>query len=57
MPVEVRSLLRAEGETRAYGRHLGTLLRSGDCVALTGELGAGKTTLVQGILETVHPGA
>ena len=57
MPVENRSLLRADGETRAYGRHLGTLLRPGDCVALTGELGAGKTTLVQGILEIVHPGA
>ncbi|HEU5311604.1 MAG TPA: tRNA (adenosine(37)-N6)-threonylcarbamoyltransferase complex ATPase subunit type 1 TsaE [Candidatus Eisenbacteria bacterium] len=57
MPVEIRSLLRGEGETRAYGRHLGTLLRPGDCVALTGELGAGKTTLVQGVLESVHPGA
>jgi tRNA threonylcarbamoyladenosine biosynthesis protein TsaE len=57
MPVEIRSLLRGEGETRSYGRHLGKLLRPGDWVALTGELGAGKTTLVQGVLEELHPGA
>jgi len=57
MPVEIRSLLRGESETRSYGRHLGTILRPGDWVALTGELGAGKTTLVQGVLEALHPGA
>lgn len=56
MPVELRSLLRHEGETRSFGRHLGTLLRRGDWVALTGALGAGKTTLVQGIVDGVHPG-
>jgi tRNA threonylcarbamoyladenosine biosynthesis protein TsaE len=56
MSVEIRSLLRTEGETRAFGRHLGTLLRSGDCVALIGTLGAGKTTLVQGIVSGIHPG-
>jgi tRNA threonylcarbamoyladenosine biosynthesis protein TsaE len=56
MPVELRSLLRSEGETRALGRHLGSLLRAGDWVALRGELGAGKTTLVSGIVEGIHPG-
>jgi tRNA threonylcarbamoyladenosine biosynthesis protein TsaE len=35
--------------TRAVGAALAELLRSGDAVALTGELGAGKTTLVQGV--------
>ena len=35
--------------TRAYGRSLARLLRAGDLVLLTGPLGAGKTTLVQGI--------
>lgn len=35
--------------TRAYGRALARLLRAGDLVLLTGPLGAGKTTLVQGI--------
>jgi tRNA threonylcarbamoyladenosine biosynthesis protein TsaE len=48
MDVELRSLLHHERETRLFGRHLGTLLRSGDWVALTGDLGAGKTTFVRG---------
>ncbi|MGE5179080.1 MAG: tRNA (adenosine(37)-N6)-threonylcarbamoyltransferase complex ATPase subunit type 1 TsaE [Bacteroidota bacterium] len=56
MPVEIRSLLHTENETRAFGRHLGALLRRGDWIALTGALGAGKTTLVQGIVDGVHPG-
>jgi tRNA threonylcarbamoyl adenosine modification protein YjeE len=41
---------------RAFGARLGRQLRAGDWVALTGELGAGKTTLVAGILEGIHPG-
>lgn len=36
-------------DTRAAGRVLGTMLRAGDLVVLTGELGAGKTTLTQGL--------
>ena len=35
----------------ASGRRLAALLRAGDLVVLTGPLGAGKTTLVQGIGE------
>ena len=38
-----------EQETIALGRRLGELLRPGDIIALTGELGAGKTTFVKGI--------
>jgi tRNA threonylcarbamoyladenosine biosynthesis protein TsaE len=34
---------------RALGERLGALLRAGDLVVLTGPLGAGKTTLAQGI--------
>jgi len=36
-------------QMRALGERLAGLLRAGDLVVLTGELGAGKTTLVQGI--------
>ena len=35
-------------ETRALGRAVAGLLREGDVVSLTGDLGAGKTTFVQG---------
>jgi tRNA threonylcarbamoyladenosine biosynthesis protein TsaE len=35
--------------TRAWGAALADVLRAGDLVILTGELGAGKTTLAQGI--------
>ena len=37
-------------ETEALGRTLGTLIAPGDVVALSGELGAGKTVLVRGIV-------
>ena len=56
MDVEVRSLLRGPGETRSFGKRLGSLLRTGDWVALTGELGSGKTTLVSAVVEHLHPG-
>ena len=35
--------------TRDLGRRLAPLLRAGDLLVLTGELGAGKTTLTQGL--------
>jgi len=35
--------------TRDYGRALARLLRAGDLLVLTGDLGAGKTTLTQGL--------
>jgi tRNA threonylcarbamoyladenosine biosynthesis protein TsaE len=44
-------ILHSPEETRALGRKLGSLLRPGDFIALTGELGAGKTLLVRGAAE------
>ncbi|WP_157570260.1 tRNA (adenosine(37)-N6)-threonylcarbamoyltransferase complex ATPase subunit type 1 TsaE [Microtetraspora malaysiensis] len=43
--------VRTTEETRALGAEVAELLRPGDLVVLTGPLGAGKTTLVQGIGE------
>ncbi|MGA8980009.1 MAG: tRNA (adenosine(37)-N6)-threonylcarbamoyltransferase complex ATPase subunit type 1 TsaE [Pedococcus sp.] len=49
---EVCSLALPTAEsTRAWGVRLASLLRAGDLVVLTGGLGAGKTTLTQGIGE------
>jgi tRNA threonylcarbamoyladenosine biosynthesis protein TsaE len=42
---------RSPEQTRRVGMRLGGLLRSGDVVCLQGELGAGKTTLVQGVAQ------
>lgn len=36
-------------QTRRVGMRLGALLKTGDVICLVGDLGAGKTTLVQGI--------
>jgi tRNA threonylcarbamoyladenosine biosynthesis protein TsaE len=44
-----RAHLRNVDETRAWGARLGVLLRAGDLLVLTGGLGAGKTSLTQGI--------
>ena len=38
-------------QTRRLGIRLGALLHPGDLVCLQGELGAGKTTLVQGVAQ------
>jgi len=38
-------------DTQAWGARLGALLRAGDLLVLTGDLGAGKTTLTQGIAD------
>jgi tRNA threonylcarbamoyladenosine biosynthesis protein TsaE len=46
-----KTRLRSVEDTRSWGARLGALLKAGDLLVLTGELGAGKTTLVQGIAE------
>ncbi|MBE3074703.1 MAG: tRNA (adenosine(37)-N6)-threonylcarbamoyltransferase complex ATPase subunit type 1 TsaE [Actinobacteria bacterium] len=43
--------LRTAGDTHAWGARLGALLKAGDLLVLTGDLGAGKTSLTQGIAD------
>jgi len=47
MPTDL--VTRNAEETQQLGRHVGELARPGDVLLLTGELGAGKTCLTQGI--------
>ena len=45
----MRLLAGTAEETRAFGRRLAPLLRGGDLLVLSGDLGAGKTTFTQGL--------
>jgi tRNA threonylcarbamoyladenosine biosynthesis protein TsaE len=40
---------RSSDQTRRVGMRLGSLLKSGDIIHLVGDLGSGKTTLIQGL--------
>ena len=51
---EVTVELADADATRAFGTALAGLLRAGDLVVLTGDLGAGKTTLTQGLGAGLH---
>lgn len=43
-------ILADEDETLALGTELAALVRAGDVITLSGDLGAGKTTLARGLL-------
>jgi tRNA threonylcarbamoyladenosine biosynthesis protein TsaE len=45
----VEVVLPTAEDTTAFGRRLAVLLRAGDLVLLSGDLGAGKTTLTRGL--------
>lgn len=44
----------SEVETKELGRTLGNYLRQGDILALTGDLGAGKTHFTMGVAESLQ---
>ncbi|MEW2133415.1 tRNA (adenosine(37)-N6)-threonylcarbamoyltransferase complex ATPase subunit type 1 TsaE [Streptomyces sp. NPDC005435] len=50
-PAEIRLTVTSPEQMRRLGLRLAGLLRAGDLVMLSGELGAGKTTLTRGLGE------
>ncbi|HEY5285084.1 MAG TPA: tRNA (adenosine(37)-N6)-threonylcarbamoyltransferase complex ATPase subunit type 1 TsaE [Polyangia bacterium] len=52
-PTQVSLRIDSAGAMRRLANHVGRVLQIGDVVALTGPLGAGKTTFVQGLAEGV----
>jgi tRNA threonylcarbamoyladenosine biosynthesis protein TsaE len=50
-PNVLEFLSRSPEQSRRIGIRLGTMLQTGDVICLSGDLGAGKTTLVQGIAQ------
>ena len=49
MPLDTSLVSTSPEETEAAGEQLASRLEPGDVVALTGELGAGKTCFIQGL--------
>ncbi|HEV8641427.1 MAG TPA: tRNA (adenosine(37)-N6)-threonylcarbamoyltransferase complex ATPase subunit type 1 TsaE [Methylomirabilota bacterium] len=50
MTADAAIVTRSPAETEAAGERLGRTLEAGDVVALAGELGAGKTCFIQGLV-------
>lgn len=50
-PHSLEFFSRSPDQTRRLGIRLGTLMRPGDLLCLSGDLGSGKTTLVQGLAQ------
>jgi tRNA threonylcarbamoyladenosine biosynthesis protein TsaE len=48
-PDELNIISHSEEQTRRYGAKLGMLLRKGDVICLSGDMGAGKTVFTSGI--------
>jgi tRNA threonylcarbamoyladenosine biosynthesis protein TsaE len=48
-PSTLTFLLATQDATLELGRQLGAIVRAGQIIALSGDLGAGKTTLTQGV--------
>jgi tRNA threonylcarbamoyladenosine biosynthesis protein TsaE len=55
-PAAVTISTESADETRAAGERLARTLGPGDVVALTGDLGAGKTCFVQGVVQGLGAG-
>jgi len=50
------AVTRSAAQTRSWGTKLGKLLKGGEIIGLTGELGSGKTCFVRGMAEGLEVG-
>jgi len=50
-PYTLEVFSRSPSQTRRIGIRLGAMLKTGDLICLSGDLGSGKTTLVQGVAQ------
>lgn len=53
--MEIRCLSRGESDTMNMAAALASVCRVGDCVMLSGEVGAGKTTFARGFILALSP--
>lgn len=53
MMADITLLLKDEAETRRLGEDLALAVKPGDCLALSGDLGAGKSTLARALLRAL----
>lgn len=53
MTAGIDLVLKDEAETRQFGEDLALALKPGDCLALSGDLGAGKSTLARAFLRAM----
>lgn len=51
MPILTQLSLPTEAATRALAEQVAPLLRAGDCLALSGEIGAGKTAFARALIQ------
>ena len=50
---ELKTTVYSPAETHAFAKQFGATLKKGDCVAMLGNMGAGKTTFTRGLCEGV----
>ena len=55
-PSSFAILSRSPAQTRTWGKKLGRLLKGGEIIGLSGELGSGKTCFVRGMAEGLGVG-
>lgn len=51
----MKKIFKTQADLESFGEQLGRLLLPGDVVALNGDVGVGKTTLVKSVVRGINP--